>query len=62
MLYKYNKTNLTYEPIQIKTYILSGFIVLCIGMSLGVSPRIFTVIEKIPVIIQKKRKRTYESR
>lgn len=56
MLYKYNKTTLIYEPIQIKTYILSIFIIFCIGMSLGVSPRVFTVIEKIPVIIQEKEK------
>lgn len=54
MLYRYNKTNLTYERIQIKTYILSGFIVFCIGMSLGLSPRVITVVEKIPVILQEK--------
>lgn len=54
MLYTYNKNNLTYEKIQIKTYILSIFIIFCIGLTLGVSPRVFTVIEKIPVIIQEK--------
>lgn len=56
MLYKYNKTTLIYEPVRIKTYILSIFIIFCIGMSIGISPRVFTVIEKIPVILQEKEK------
>jgi len=56
MLYKYNKEKLQYQKIQIKTYILSIFIIFCIGMSIGISPRVFTVIEKIPVIIQEKEK------
>lgn len=52
VLYKYNKDNLTYEPIQIKTYILSAVIIFCIGMSIGVSPRMVRIVERIPVIIQ----------
>lgn len=52
MIYKYNRNNLTYEPIQIKTYILSIFIVLFIGFSLALSPRVVHTIERIPFRIQ----------
>lgn len=51
-LYKYNRNNLTYEPIQIKHYILSIFIVLFIGFSLALSPRVVHTIERIPFRIQ----------
>jgi len=54
MIYKYNRNNLTYEPIQIKTYILSVFIVLFIGFSLALSPRVVHTIERVPFRIQEK--------
>lgn len=52
MLYKYNRNNLTYEKIELKTYILSIFIVLFIGFSLALSPRVVHTIERIPFRIQ----------
>lgn len=51
-LYKYNKNTLIYEPIQIRTYTLSIFIVLFIGFSLALSPRVVHTIERIPFRIQ----------
>ncbi len=52
MLYIYNRKSLTYEGIQIKTYILSISIVLFIGFSLALSPRVVHTIERIPFRIQ----------
>lgn len=51
-LYIYNNENLCFEQIKIKHYILSIFIVFCIGMSLGLSPRVVHTIERIPFRIQ----------
>ena len=54
-LYKYNRNTLTYEGIELKTYILSISIVLFIGFSLALSPRVVHTIERIPFRIQEEK-------
>jgi hypothetical protein len=55
-LYKYNKNTLQYNEVTYKTYIYSIFIILFIGFSIGLSPRVIHTIEKIPFRIQEEEK------
>jgi len=49
MLYKYNKTTLIYEPVRIKTYILSIFIIFCIGSGIGFKSGVDIDYKSIPL-------------
>lgn len=52
-IYKFNEKTLIYEPISYKKYIISIFIIFFIGISLGFSPRMIKVVEKIPIFLEK---------